>query len=336
MKLDGINGKGSGKSGAKVYYVNHGQQIEREYTSHVSNPATSQQTTQRSRFKLASQVSAVLEPAIAIPRKGMLSPRNRFVKNNMGYFYGSPDGAQVTYENLQISDGAVGLPPILATRTLSGELTLGFFEPVNKTVTHVVWNVFKKTDDGLLRIIASGIAEIASTSSDGEMTFEDCDGSLVIYGYGIKARNAKAAAKFGNYHVENGLDLAKLVSSRTLKVEDYMFTATRGTSLANNQSETEEAGEGKVMCYFSATSGGQIRIAGIGQSTVTISNGSYPVTLNSEITLEALPPTDYAFVGWCNNGEQQPFSIDTQLTMIVDRMRDIVAFFEYRPGGGLE
>ncbi len=336
MKLDSINGKGTGKSGAKVYYVNHGQQIEREYTSHVANPGTAQQTAQRSRFKLASQVSAVLEPAIAIPREGMMSPRNLFVKRNMNFFYGSPEGAQVTYENLQISTGAVGLPPILATRYNNSELTLGFTEPVNKTVTHVVWNVFKKTDDGLLRLIASGIADLSKTPADGEMTFEDCYGSIVIYGYGIKAKNAKAVAKFGSYQVQNGLDIARLVASRTIRVEDYMFTATRGTSLQTDADSNGEPGEGKDWLYISAFNGGQVRLTLPNLEPAVTTNAQAAVTINSQVTIEAVPNNNFRFVGWYYNGQQQPFSTTSPLTFTFERMTDIVAVFSYDDGGGLE
>ena len=57
MKIYSLDGKGSGKVGGSVYYVNRGVQVRREYTAAVTNPSTDAQVGQRSRFKLASQVS---------------------------------------------------------------------------------------------------------------------------------------------------------------------------------------------------------------------------------------------------------------------------------------
>lgn len=336
MRLDGIGGKGSGKKGSSVYYVNHGVQIEREYTSHVSNPSTVNQVTQRSRFKLASQVSAVLEPSIVIPRKGIQSPRNLFVKKNMGYFYGSADGAQVTYENLQLTGGSVGLPYINAQRDASDKLSLGFADVVNKQVTHVVWDVYTKTDDGLLRWSASAVVEASGESVDGFVEIPNCPGSLVIFGYGIKARNAKALAKFGNYHVEDARDIAKLVANRTIEAKDYMFTATRGTSLGEGASHNTMPDEGEALVYLSAFNGGQIKVTQEGESPVTISNAVFSIGLGDGVSLEAVTPSDYDFVGWYYNGAQQPFSRDNAITLTVSAMLDIVAVFTYTGGGGLE
>lgn len=336
MKLDGINGKGTGKSGSKVYYVNHGQQIEREYTSHVSNPSTAAQTAQRSRFKLASQVSAVLEPSIVIPRKGMQSPRNIFVKKNMGFFYGADDGAQVTYENLQLTAGSVGLPGIEVQRDNEDTLLCLLLDRVNKLVSHVVWDIYKKTDDGLLRWMASSITEIGNATEFGDAEFNNMPGSLVIYAYGIKARNAKALAKFGNYQVADSRDVARLVATRTIEVKDYMFTATRGVSLDEGASGNTLPGEGEALVYLSSFNGGKIKFTTEGHEPVTIENVTINVGLGDSITIEAVPNTDFAFVGWYNNGEQQRFSNTSPLVLTIDRMRDIVAVFSYVGSGGLE
>jgi len=336
MKLDGINGKGTGKSGTKVYYVNHGQQIEREYTSHVSNPGTAAQTAQRSRFKLASQVSAVLEPSIVIPRKGMQSPRNLFVKKNMGYFYGADDGAQVTYENLQLTAGAVGLPSIVAERNANDTLLVSLEDRVTNLVSHVVWDIYKKTDDGLLRWMASAITEIGNATEFGDAEFNNMPGSLVIYAYGIKARNAKALAKFGNYQVADSRDVARLVANRTIEAKDYMFTATRGTSLGNGANGNIQPGEGQALVYLSSFNGGMIKFTTEGHEPVTVENVTINIDLGDSLTIEAVPNTDFAFIGWYNNGEQQRFSNTTPLTLTIDRMRDIVAVFSYVGSGGLE
>lgn len=336
MRLDGIGGKGSGKKGNSVFYVNHGVQIEREYTSHVSNPSTANQVTQRSRFKLASQVSAVLEPSIVIPRKGIQSPRNLFVKKNMGYFYGSTDGAQVSYENLQLTGGAVGLPEIVLQRLTPDELDVALAASVNNLVSHVVWDIYQKTDDGLVRWKDSKVVEVKAGTLNGDATFTDMEGSLVVYAYGIKARNAKALAKFGNYQVEDARDIAKLVANRTIEVKDYMFTATRGTSLGEGASQNTIPDEGEALVYLSAFNGGEIKVTQEGESPINITNAVFSVGLGDGITLEAVTPNDFEFKGWYYNGAQQPFSRQSPITLTVSAMLDIVAVFSYVGGGGLE
>ncbi len=86
MKLLGIAGKGTGKLGAHVWSVRKGVQIVREYTDRVSNPNTRPQVEQRAKFKLLSQLAAV------VGNDGMyfdgigagVSMRNEFMKRNMG------------------------------------------------------------------------------------------------------------------------------------------------------------------------------------------------------------------------------------------------------------
>ena len=80
MKLSGIAGTGSGKLGSQVYASVAGEQIVRNYQPKVSNPNTTKQVNQRSRFKLMSQLSAAMASVIVIPKEGMRSSRNLFSK----------------------------------------------------------------------------------------------------------------------------------------------------------------------------------------------------------------------------------------------------------------
>lgn len=334
MIVYGQDGKGKGKLGSSVYLINHGVQVKREYTASVSNPSTEAQVNQRTRFKLASQVSAVLEPVIAIPRQGIRSPRNLFVKRNMNWFYGSGQEASVTYENLQLTAGCVGIPAVIAGRNTSGELFLQLNGDVSKLVTHVVYAVYKKTDEGLLQFCDSVVAKLDEDDVQGFTVMDDIEGDLVIYAYGLKGRNAKAVAKYGSYQVETAMDIARLVATRAIEGKDYMFTATRGTTLEAGAQESPTPDAGKALLYVRGTNGGSVQVSVDGNVVGTYQDGNVQVTLGAAVTLTAQHPQNRQFFGWYYNGEQQPFSTDSSVSFDMAQMTDIVA--QFSNVGGLE
>ena len=95
MKLNGLLGTGSGKLGTSVFTTVKGTQIVRQYQPTVNNPSTNLQVSQRSRFKLVSQIAASMADVIAIPRNGIISSRNLFVKKNMPAVLGGVDRKSV-------------------------------------------------------------------------------------------------------------------------------------------------------------------------------------------------------------------------------------------------
>lgn len=325
MKLYSHNGKGTGKLGGSVYVINHGVQIEREYNGTISNPSTMPQVAQRSRFKLASQVSAALAPVIAIPRKGIQSPRNRFVKRNIGYFYGGPDGAQVTYENLQLTNGCIGLPSFFAAREVTDELRLAMDESVLASCDHVIYNVFKKTSEDQLELKKSVVVAVEEDNAEAIIDIDDIQGNLVIYAYGIRLKNARARATYGNYQVQTGVDFAKLIANRTIEMSDVQFTQTRGTSIGQGDQYSPQPGTGEVLFYFSTNGWGSIRVKIGTDNDIIITDGYVPVPLGAVVNLTAVAESGHGFRGWYNNGEQTPFATTTQLSIVAQEMRDLVA-----------
>lgn len=334
MKIYSRNGKGSGKLGGSVYVVNHGVQIERQYSGTISNPSTIPQVSQRSRFKLASQVSAALAPVIAIPRKGIQSPRNLFVKRNIGYFYGGPDGAQVTYENLQITQGCIGLPGFRAARELENHITLSLQDSVLASCDHVIYNVFKKTSEDQLQLMQSVVVPIDDTNPDAIIDVNDVAGNLVFYAYGIRLKNARARATYGNYQVQTGVDFAKLIANRTIEMSDVQFTQTRGTSLGQGDEESVTPGANEVIIYIGTNGSGRVNAKINNGEEEPVENGYIRVNIGDLVTLKEIAVSGYYFRGWYNNGEQYPFSTESQISFTASEMRDIVAIWHAE--GGLE
>lgn len=127
MKLQGIAGKGSGKLGAYVWVVRKGEQVVREYTDKVTNPKSAGQVGQRAKFKLLTQLSAVVAGRGIFFRnlKGSESMRNAFMRANMGAVTLSQAGdvALLNVSEVALTDGLTVAPSATFNRT-SGVLTV--------------------------------------------------------------------------------------------------------------------------------------------------------------------------------------------------------------------
>lgn len=127
MKLQGFVGKGSGKFGASVWTVRKGVQVVREYTDKVTNPNTPAQVGQRAKFKLLSQLGAV------VAGEGMFfrnlnpgeSMRNAFMRANMPAVTLSPTGdvALLNVDAVVLTDGHTTAPSATFNR-LTGALSV--------------------------------------------------------------------------------------------------------------------------------------------------------------------------------------------------------------------
>lgn len=319
MKLTGYL-KGKGKLGSMIVSTVYGETIARDYQPNVGNPSTVGQVNQRSRLKLASQLAAAMSNVIVIPRDGLKSSRNLFIKKNMGSIIGNNGVAQVSYENLQITNGNTGLPTLHVSRAQAEGLSIELAESAAAQCDRVVYSVFKKTAEETLQFQGSVIAAAAGADGKFAATMDFIDGELVVYGYGMKDNNAQATAKYGDYHVQSGEDIAKLVMSRTIKASDYAFTRTRGTTLFSNENETTQLAENEVMVYITASGPGSVAGAGF-------SNGRKVVTIGQSVTLTATPNENCNFVGWRNNGGSTNFSAENPLTLTINEQRDIIAVF---------
>lgn len=232
MKLYGIAGKGSGRLGSHVYAINGGEQIVRAYNPVVTNPSTDAQVGQRSKFKLLTQLAAVMASVIVIPKKGTTSARNQFVSKNIGFAEFSNDIAQVEYEKLQITNGNVAIAAVNAVRGDTPDFALSMATSMAGLVDRVVYAMFQKTADGKLQYVQSVVATTATADGSFPANIPAIVGEAVIYAYGMKDNSTGATIRYESYKVENGEDIATLLATRNLKASDYTFTETSGTTIA--------------------------------------------------------------------------------------------------------
>ena len=324
-KVTSLYGKTNGKIGSIVFSTSGGYTIAREYNPHVANPNTLPQVNQRARMKLMSQVAASLAPSLAMQKSGLVSARNKFTKINFGNSYALNGVAQLSYENLQLTEGNLGFPQIVANARMnqnSRVLDVFVQEKPNANVARVVYNVYTKTQEGKLSFYASQVIDQANNSSITNAyyfaTFEDLpSGDLVIYAYGMIDTSERATAQYGNLNVQDGSDIAKLVATRAISFTDYQFTQTRGTTMGADNQSIVPTPSGSVRIFVTA----------LGEGGTAVGGGTYEI--GTEVTLRATPNNQYAFRAWLKNGTSEVVSTANPYTFEAATQLDLVAAFDF-------
>ena len=323
-KVTSLYGKTMGKIGSIVFSTSGGYTIAREYNPHVTNPNTPAQVNQRARMKLMSQLSAALSPVIAMTKEGLVSKRNKFTKRNFDACYVSDGYAQITYENVQLTEGNTALPALSATGSLSSSgmlINVGIQNEPTATINRVVYCLFRKTNEGKLEYVDSVIISQRS-STVSELYFYGGFPNVgvaeyVIYAYGMSDTSERATAQYGNLNVVSASDLAKLVATRSISYQDFQFTQTRGITLGADGAAVIPETAGKVRVYVTA----------LGKGGTVSGGGSFEP--GTSVTVVATPESGYAFRRWLYNGTNNVASTNATYTFTANQQTDLVAVFEY-------
>lgn len=337
-KVTSLYGKTTGKIGSIVFATSGGETIAREYNPHVANPSTTAQVNQRARLKLMSQLSASLANVIAMTKEGLVSRRNKFVKKNMDACYATEGVAQITYENVQLTEGSIGLPQITIVPARIGEnnVLLGLASAPSPNIARVVYCVFEKTQENNLAFVMSYVVTAKGPNTDTgsdiyfPITSEDMsseDGELkkeyVVYAYGMIDTSEKATARYGNLNVQSASDIATLVANRSISFEDFQFTQTRGATAGQGSGGSTPVPAGKARVFVTALGNGG-----------TVSGGG-TFDLGSTVQVTATAASGYVFRNWIKNGTSQVVSSANPYSFTLNGETDLVATFDADGGGGL-
>lgn len=232
MKLTGITGTGSGKLGSAVFSVSAGEQVVRQYQPVVTNPSTSAQVDNRAKLKLLSQLSAVMADVIAIPRQGALSPRNIFVSENYPLATADNGVANINLAGVSLTKAGMQIPAVVAERNDDTAISVALASKADQLVARVIYIMFYRNTSGELQLIDSAVVGTAGPAGTFPYAFPYEERDVIVYAYGIFDKNSKATAKFGNYSVTDGTQVASLIADRKLSESDYLLTKTRGVLLA--------------------------------------------------------------------------------------------------------
>lgn len=330
MKLQGFL-KGVGKIENIVVSQMGGVSIARAYQPNVSNPSTMPQVNQRARLKLASQLAAALAPVIAMAKQGLVSGRNQFIAKNMPWISADSGVAQVSYENLQLTNGTIGLPAVSVSRA-SNKLTVKLAATAESSVSQMVYICYHKNSENTLQLIGSKIQNVAGEDGLFQAQFDDPSGDVVVFAYGMKALSGAASAKYGSYQVQNATDIASLVGTRKLSAGDFQFTKTRGATIFAGQEQNTKPSDNQVMIYITAGAGGSV-------SSDKFNGNRGSVDKGTEVTVFATPNNGYTFSGWFINGTQTRVSSEPSYVFTANAPTDLIARFNSNTpsgGGGLE
>lgn len=331
-KVTSLYGKTNGKIGSIVFSTSGGYTIAREYNPHVANPNTIAQVNQRARMKLMSQLSAALSPVIAMTKDGLVTKRNKFVKKNFENSYALNGIAQISYENVQLTEGSIGLPQlILSAGTQDTNPYVYLATEPAQNVARVVYCVFEKTQENKLALVKSVVATERNKSGHlgyffyAEMTglavtFPDIDGEFskeyVVYAYGMIDTSEKASTKYGNLNVQSASDIATLVANRSISFEDFQFTQTRGTTVGHGSGGDTPTPEGKARVFVTALgNGGEV-------------SGGGTFDIGTQVTVTATPAQGYDFVRWAYNGSNNTASTSATYSFTLNGQTDLVAIFQ--------
>lgn len=318
-KVYGLNGYLRGKLGNTVFAIRNGEQVSRQYNPNPMNPKSAVQTANRAKLKLLSQLGAALQPVIAIPRMGMVSPRNGFTQANYQYTAFAGENASIDLADIQLTKSSVALSGFSADRTSGTGIAVALNESVAASNDAVVYVVLRRSDAGKVAVASSLLVREAGADGTFAATLPYQDGDIAVCAYGIRYNTVAARSAFGNLNVPSALGVAKLFASRTLTEGDATMTETRGLFMNAAEGSGETAG---VVRYT-------IGLTAVGDGTAT-GGGRYEI--GTVVTLRATPQQGATFQGYyLNNINGQLLSSNAEYTFTVEGAMSIVAKFSALP-----
>lgn len=247
MKINSILGKMTGKVGNIVLTSVGGQVVGREYNPNVANPNTASQQNTRSKFKLASQLSAAMAPVIAIKKEGNVSARNLFVKENFAAINYNQGVADINLNVVQLTKSQRSFVGFNADRSSASAIAVELKADSAAALSRVVYIAYKKAADGSLILFDSKVCNTAGDNGKFSDVLNYTADAVVLYAYGMKDLEAGITSKFGNLNAPNAENVAQLLVSNSENMASVQLTKTAGLTMASgvtSGASSEEAAQG--------------------------------------------------------------------------------------------
>lgn len=243
--MQGITGKLSGKMGSAVFRVREGQQVVTQYNPIVKNPNTAGQQAQRAKFKLMSQLAAIMAPGFGTmgvterPARGKGTARNGFVQKNFGLAetetVGDTVTAKIPMEQLQLTDSFRYLPPLDVTGT-SGAIQVDMEDIPSEVESVRLVLVGYSGGEGQDRQANIQIIQDANVIS-GALSVELeglAPGNYTVLAFGlIPSESAKSSIDLDNIHTPTGQNYISAVQLDAMVSAGLMAeTKTVGANVA--------------------------------------------------------------------------------------------------------
>ena len=319
MKINSVLGKMTGKVGNIVLSSVGGKVVGREYNPNVANPNTKPQQNTRSKFKLASQLSASMAPVIAIKKEGNVSARNLFVKENFPAIRYSQGVADINLNVVQLTKSQRSFVGFNADRSSGSAIIVELNESAASALSRVVYIAYKKASDGSLILFDSKVCSTAGDNGKFHDVLNYTADAVVLYAYGMKDLEAGITSKFGNMSAPSAEDVAQLLVSNTENMSSVQLTKTAGLTMAAG----ENTGDSDDVEHLTVS----IVISGNGSA---VGGGRFDA--GQSVTLRATPDEEATFVAWkANNASGQVLSTQNPYTFTVEQNMTICAVFQGGP-----
>lgn len=319
MKINSILGKMNGKIGNIVIASVGGAVIGREYNPNVSNPNTAGQQNTRTKFKLASQLSATMAPVIAIKKDGNVSARNIFVKENFPTIRYSQGVADINLNLVQLTKSQRSFAGFNADRSSGTAIAVELNQDSAASLSRVVYIAYRKNSDGSLALFDSKVCNTAGDEGKFNDVLNYTADSVVLYAYGMKDVDSGISSKFGNMSAPSAEDVAQLLVSNTDNMSSVQLTKTAGLTMAAG----ENTGDSDDVEHLTVS----LVISGNGSA-----NGGGRFEAGQTVTLRATPDEEATFVAWkANNASGTVLSTANPYTFTVEQNMTICAVFQGGP-----
>ena len=276
--------KGSGKLGATVFAVNSGVQIAREYQPKVANPNTEAQQDTRARFKLMSQLSAVMAPVIAIKKDGLKTARNQFQSLNFDIVEYQNENASINLNLVQLTKSNRSFAGFSADRSGGAAIAVELLSSMAATADRIVYIAYEKQSDGTLALLGSKVCSTPGADGKFADSLPYSEEAVVLYAYAIKDTNESVTAKFGNLIAPSAEKVAKLLVSSSENMNAVNLTKTAGLTMnvGVDEADSNTSMAETVMITVAAPQG--VNISGDG-AVVKGSNATLRATIDIPMTI---------------------------------------------------
>lgn len=319
MKINSVLGKMTGKVGNIVLTSVGGKVVGREYNPNVANPNTKPQQNTRSKFKLASQLSASMAPVIAIKKEGNVSARNLFVKENFPAIRYSQGVADINLNVVQLTKSQRSFIGFNADRSSGSAIAVELNDSAASALSRVVYIAYKKAADGSLLFFDSKVCSTAGDNGKFHDALNYTADAVVLYAYGMKDLDAGISTKFGNMSAPSAQDVAQLLVSNTDNMSGVQLTKTAGLTMGAG----ENTGDSDDVEHLTVS----LVISGNGSA---VGGGRFEA--GQTATLRATPDEEASFVAWkANNASGQVLSTQNPYTFTVEQNMTICAVFQGGP-----
>ena len=235
-----IFGKGSGRVGATLNRIVHGVQIEGAMPAKMTNPNTDAQQDTRARFKLASQLSAIMKNVIAIPRDGLKSGRNIFTSKVFEITELVDGIATVDLNKVQLTNGIRPFGALKVDRGTDNENPSSATIEIKQGVfDQVIMCAFRKDNEDNLIFLDSSIKDIEPDDTERTFDVKYTPDAFIVYVYGITYKNSGYKGKYSNVGANPAEYFARIVSSQKNFNSQAKFSATLGVTLLKGQNSMQ-------------------------------------------------------------------------------------------------